>query len=725
MTQQEIFGNAKWIDCPDGIQAPVFRKEFTAVKGEKAEITICGLGFFELKINGVRVGSDELVPNASNYCERDMTKWSYPIYDSLSFRTYAVKYDITEYLDEENAVSVLLGGGYYHQQNYRGEGDVNYGSPKLCFIIRKDSGDVITDENTDCYKGWYSLCNLYYGERQDYSLKPQGYEYAGYDGGGVFWPARVIETPKTDFFYQFAPADKVTDIITDIKLIRDEGLTKLYDIGRNIAGRLVVECTTPGEKVTVRYAEQIEGVHNWGMHFSDDRYIDEYICDGIETHYSEKLGWQGFRYAEITGDAVPVQAEIIHSDIPVTSHFESSNANLNWLWSTYVYTQLCNMHSGVPSDCPHRERLGYTGDGQLCAEAAMLMLDSREFYRKWMLDIADCQCKNSGHIQHTAPFMGGGGGPCGWGGAIVEVPYRFYKIFGEKQIIEEYFPRMLRYLDYIDSRCEAGLVCREEEGGWCLGDWLPPEPIRVPETYVNTCLYIKFMKMVIELAGVLGKEEEVTHLPARIEQSSKMIHAAYYSFQQRSYCGDVDGASSLALAAGICEENVKGKVIEKYRKLGEFDTGIIATNELIDALFELGENDIAVSLLSGNGNASFANMKRQGATTLWENWNGDDSQNHPMFGAVTRVLFTRILGISQEKDSYGFEKPVIAPCFSSLLDSCKGYITTVKGRISVQYRISDGIAEVDVHLAPDMSARFVYGDTDKTFTGSAHFSVKV
>lgn len=137
--------------------------------------------------------------------------------------------------------------------------------------------------------------------------------------------------------------------------------------------------------------------------------------------------WHGFRYFELTNNAEPVRCEVVHSDCAVTSSFESGSEMLNWLYDAYIRTQLSNMHSGVPSDCPHIERLGYTGDGQLCCEAAMMLLDSQKFYKKWLEDISDCQSIGNGHVQHTAPFMGGGGGPAGWGGAIAVVPYEMYK----------------------------------------------------------------------------------------------------------------------------------------------------------------------------------------------------------------------------------------------------------------------------------------------------------
>lgn len=717
MNQTEMFANAKWIECEGAEYAPVFLKKFNAVKGEKAEIAICGLGWFDLHINGARVGDDLLVPSASNYSERDMSGWSYPLFDKMGFRTYVMKYDIGSFLrDGENVAEIMLGTGYYHQNQRDAEGNVDYGTPKLCFYIAKGSGDVISDRGTLSHKGYFRRCNLYTGEFQDFSALPEEKDFS---------PAHEIEAPDTDFEYQIAPPDRVIETISKFKLLKEENGGKLYDIGINTVGRAAVKCVKGGEHVTVAYAEEIGGSERFGIHFCDDRYIDEYITDGIRTEYKTRFGWQGFRYVWVSDNAELVRVDVIHSDCRVTSEFDSDCEILNWLYKTFIHTQLCNMHSGVPSDCPHRERLGYTGDGQLCAQSAMLMLDSRDFYRKWLCDIADCQCRESGHVQHTAPAMGGGGGPCGWGGAIVEVPYRYYKIFGDKSVLEEFYPRMQKFFDYLDSRSENYLVCREEEGGWCLGDWLPPTPIQMPETLVNSCLYIKFLRTACEIARVIGREGDIPAMEEKIAALSKAVDAAYYSFQQRAYCGDINGASALALDAGLGNERVRSKVIEKYRALGEYDTGIIATEALTRYLFETGEAQLAFDLLTNDNDVSFSYMKKSGATTLWENWNGASSRNHPMFGAVTALLFTKLLGISQPSGSAGFEKVIISPCFVEGLDRASGSIETVNGRISVSFVKSGPNAEVEIDAGEGRYTEFVYKGKTIPVNGKTVIKVEV
>ncbi len=719
MTSEQIFKNAKWIECT-GSEAPVFRKSFSALKGENAEIIICGLGFFKLFINGRKVSDDLLVPNTTCYNERDLVKFQFPIYDELSYRTYCMKYDISDYLnDGENILEVILGNGYYNQNVRMAEGNVVYGTPKLCFLIEKASGSVISDETTLSHRGFITFNNLYYGEKHDYTLYPQGL-----DG---FAESTVIPAPESEYYIQFSPADKVIRTIKPV-LLKDEGATKLYDAGENTVGYAVFKCAEKGKKITVSYAEEIYDERPfYGMKFDFDKdyQTEEFITDGTDREYIPHFTWHGFRYFRVTADVEPIRVDVVHSDCPVTSAFECDNEILNWLYDAYIRTQLGNMHSGVPSDCPHRERLGYTGDGQLCGETAMMLLDSRKFYRKWIYDIADCQCKKSGHIQHTAPFMGGGGGPSGWGGAIVEVPYKFYKMYGDRDLLEEFFPKMLHFLDYLESRSENGLVWREEKDGWCLGDWCTPDPIVVPESYINTVLYVKFIQQVIEVAEILGRQGEAAHLHEREERIKRAIDIAYYSPWSRSYCGDVNGASCLAFRVGMGNETGKENMVQKYRELGQFDTGIIATEALIGYLFEINEDQLAFDLLSNENKASFAYMMKNGATTIWENWDGRDSRNHPMFGAVTKYLFMYLLGIRQADGSAAYENVIINPRFVDGLNRAKGHITTANGKISVEYTKSGSTATVKVTAGPKINAVFEHKGKKIPFSGEKHFTVEV
>lgn len=743
MTHSEMFGSAKWVSANKNISSPLFRAEFSAKDVKNAEIYICGLGFFEFYINGKRVSEDLLVPAFSQYCYRDLSAHYTERQDKMSYRTYVCYYRLNDYLAQgDNAIGVQLGNGWYNLSDTK-DGDptwTSYGDLKLCYKIVLEHNDgtkteIFSDESLKCSESEITYNNIYGGERHDYSLEKKGFATVGYDDSA--WDqVTVADAPVCEFYIQECFADNVMRTITP-KKIKDLGQTSIYDCGEGITGYAVIKTKENGATLTARYADAINDDFTLDFHPSggDERKLQQEVFKNTEEGrgYYPHFCWHAFRYIEVSNNAEIETVNVTHYGCATTSGFESDNEVLNWLYKTYIRTQLDNMHCGVPSDCPHIERLGYTGDGQLCAEAVMLMTDSKEFYRKWMGDIADCQDVETGHVQHTTPFCGGGGGPAAWGGAIVVVPYVFWKTYGETGVIEQYLPNMLKYIDYMVDHSESGLVCREEKE-WCLGDWCAPMDIYkpehhtmsrvlIPETYVNTVLFIKQMKMVIELAKIIGKEEMTSHLPELIKKASDMVNIAYYSPMTHCYCGDVQGANCLALDAGLGDEKTLKMTVEKYADRECFDTGIVATDVLPRILFESGNAQLAFDLMTSRKLPSFGYMMEHGATTLWEDWMPERSLNHPMFGALTRYLFTYLLGISQSPDSAGFEKITIKPCLVNGMNKASGYIVTEKGKISVAYEKTGD--EISFIVGVPDSAEFICGEYKATLTeGWNRFTIR-
>ena len=227
----------------------------------------------------------------------------------------------------------------------------------------------------------------------------------------------------------------------------------------------------------------------------------------------------------------------------------------------------------------------------------MTCFDAESMYRKWIRDIADCQDIFNGHVQHTAPFYGGGGGPGGWGGAMVIVPYAFYKHYGDKALLEKYYPNMLNYLDYMENHSEKGLVVREELAGWCLGDWCSPKDKNlIPEPFVNTYFYLKTIKMTIEIADIIGKPNK--ELKARYEKVKKAFVDKYYDKKTCTFYKSTEACDAYGFDLGLGNEKTLKAIVDKYEKLGEFDTGIFGTDILIRTLCENGHKDLAFKLLT-------------------------------------------------------------------------------------------------------------------------------
>ena len=691
----DIYGSAKFIAPSDSsCESPYIRKVIEIGKAESAKITICGLGFFELFINGRRVSDDVFVPANSLYNYRSNSRMNYFNRDVFTYRTYSVVYDVKDYLKEgKNTVVVHLGNGWYGETGNQDERVDAFGKPKLVYKleITDTEGDklFVSDETHKWRPSFITQNRLYLGEHQDLRLYDNMIFRTGYDDS-EWEEVTVVDAHECEYDIQDFEPDRITETRVPVA-VKDFGDYTVYDCGINMTGYVVVECEKAGQTIEINYAEEIhEDCTLNVITCAGDRkpQKDVYISDGVHEMYP-RFSWHGFRYFTLTNNAKPVKACMVHADINVTSHFESDNENLNWLYEAYVRTQLENMHCGVPSDCPTRERLGYTGDGQLCADAALLMMDGKKFYKKWMQDIVDSQCAVSGHVNHTTPYMGGGGGIGGWGCAIIHVPYVYYKIYGDDSLVKEHFPRMLSFMRYLDSRCSAGFITHEEKQNWNLGDWgfSKQHEYIVPQNFVNTYFYVRSLNEMMEMCTLVGQEDLITSYSEKVEISKRAMRAAYLSSQDGNFFGNYQGANAFALDLGIGDHRTYKNTCEKYAKTREYDTGIFATDILTGLFFKNGNAQIAFDLLTSENDVSFGNMKKNGATTIWEYMWGPIaagmSHNHPMFGAVTRFLFEGFLGITQREGTAGFTDLIIDPALVRGMNKFSGYINVGKGKIGV------------------------------------------
>lgn len=671
--------DGKWI-AGGACEAPLIRKGFRVDAVQTAEISICGLGFFELFLNGQKVSEDLFVPVWSDYGPRKTDNLYYPIHDTFTHRIYYLRYNVAAYLHTgDNILEIYLGNGWYNQYQRVGEGDLRYGTPKLWFSLSVDGKTcAVSDENAVWKPSLIISNNIYYGEKQDFRLSESS----------DWQPVGIVPAPEAELCPQECPSDRVMRTIVP-RLLQKVGNTALYDAGENITGYAVFRQKAEAGSVTkVRYSEELTSDRQLDFESAGgDGQIqsDEFISDGKSNFCRPKFTYHGFRYFEICGNAEDVLVYVIHSDVKPKADFHCDNKVLNRLFDAYLRTQVGNMHTGVVSDSPQRERLGYTGDGQLTADTAMLIFDAEKFYKKWIVDIMDCQDPISGHVQHTAPFYGGGGGPGGWGGAVVIVPYMHYANYRDLEVLRTAYPHMKAWIGYMFAHSEDGLVVREEDGGWCLGDWCTPEPIRIPESYVNSYFLVKGMEYAEQTAKILGIPDRYEKEIASVKQA---MRKHFYDEQRNTFCGGIQGADAFALDIGMGNAEMLHNMVRHYEALGCFDTGIFGTDVLISVLFREGFADTAFRLLSSEKNNSFgAQLLHGGATTLWEEWDGKHSHNHHMFGACVKHLLRSILGITADKGI------VIAPKVPSGLNSASGRVRTVFGMVESAFeRREDTVA---------------------------------
>jgi len=727
MRQSDFFGKARWIapgayvtpdprnPDPEGTpHFPVMRRHFNGSGVKKATLYVLGLGFFRAYINGEAVSEDRFLPLSSDYEPRPI-----PVEEKLyGHRIYVPSFDVTGLLRSgENLLAVHFGGGWY--TNPSPIDGVMYGSPKVIYrlVLEKTDGEVeeVLSSPADKFGDSYVKTLAFITEEhQDYTGYSDDTLNPALDDSD--WPCGV-EAPALDTEYEETdcPADRLAESMPAILLKKDEK-GSCYDIGKSISGGPVLLLKAKkGEKVTVYFSEACLEDGSPDPVYHHDQIFDV-ISDGKERVVRPEFMWFAFRYFRVEGDAEVLACEYYHTDLRVTGFFHSDNATLNWLYEAYLNTQLCNMHTGIPSDCPHLERRGYTGDGQLTCHAVMNTIETESFYRKWITDISDCQDIYSGHVQYTAPYLRSGGGPGGWGIAIIEVPWQFYKHYGDREPMARLYPQMLRYFDYLESHSENNLVVSDKAGEWCLGDWCPPIQVVLPAPYVNTYFYVKALERMKKIAVLTGHEWDIPMFDRRIRERKAAIMAAYYNTWDGNFIGGLQGANAFAVDIGLGDERTYPKLVEYYRNLGRFDTGISGTDVVTRVLFEHGDGQLAVDLLASQDPISFEGMRRAGATTLWENWplaTWDRSRNHPMFGAVEAYLFDYLLGIRQDEDQAGYRKIVIAPVLTEQVNILSGQRELPAGVCKVSYEKTAEKVTFKVTVPAGVDADFVFGGEEK------------
>ncbi len=720
MTQQEMFGRALWLGAEECKNTDIFvlKGRFFSRAVKKATLRVLGLGFFHCFINGVRVGDDLFLPLNSEYEPRD----NFPTGERLSdFRTYVPEFDVTSLLKEgENTVTIHFGGGWYTFEQYIKKGEKKYGDPKAIWrVFGEDEGgefDFVSSEQDKIAKSFVTDYRFDRFEVHDYTA-PNALDEKCAET--VWKNAVCVRAPETKYEFSDCPADAVMETLP-VTLLKQTDTARIYDCTKNTSGWPMLRLFgKSGETVRVLMGEELNADGELDPKFTHKQ---EFICtcDGKERKAAPLFDWFGFRYFAVEGPAEPICVQAAYTRAERTSDFQCDNDDLNWLHEAFLNTQRANMHTGIASDCPHIERRGYTGDGQLACRAAMKMLDTERFYRKWMQDMADAQDAISGHVQNTAPYTHSGGGPGGFGCAIAEIPWQFYAHFGDASVLFRYYPNMLRYFDYLEAHSERELVTSDKAGEWCLGDWCCPTSVVLPAPFVNTYFYIKSMTRAIEIAKMLGKDEDIALFEARIAAKKAAIKSAYFNTWDGNFFGGVQGANAYALDMGLGDERTWKNLLTYYESLGEFDTGIFGTELLLRLLFERGAGELAVKLLTSKKTHTYAEMRARGATTLFEHWPNswrDRSHNHPMFGASVSHLYDYLLGIRQVQTLNG-EHLVIAPLFTSHLSRVSGWRTVKAGRVAVSYEKKGD--EITLVVELPCTATLIHGEKSITLNAGTH-----
>jgi alpha-L-rhamnosidase len=698
--------------------APYFRKEFTSKrKVVSARQYIAVAGLYELYINGAKVGDHALDP----------------VYTRFDRRTMYLTHDVTSLIKEgKNVIGVILGNGWYNHQStavwYFHEAPWR-SRPKFCSDLRitYDDGSVETIKTGTDWKtstGPIIFNSIYTAEHYDARLEQPGWDQPGFNDSK--WAASIpVPAPSLNIVSQQMQPIRRTVEIPAKSVNRIDSKTYVFDIGRNIAG--VSRITVKGEKGTVLRLKHSERLYpdgkadqsNISVHYrptdeTDPFQTDIFILKGEgEESFMARFGYKGFQYVEVTSDK-PVEltkesltAYFMHSDVPVAGSIKSSSELVNKIWQATNNSYLSNLY-GYPTDCPQREKNGWTGDAHIASETGLYNFDGITVYEKWMNDHMDEQQPN-GVLPAIIPTSGWGytwaNGP-DWTSTIAIIPWNIYLFYGDSYLLEKCYDNIKRYVDYITGISPDGLT------DWGLGDWIPIMSVASKEL-TSSIYYYTDVTILSKAAALTGRTEDNKKYTALASKIKSAINNKFLDREKGIYAKGLQTELSAPLFWGVVPDDMRQKVADRLAESikangNRLDVGLLGTKAILNALSENGYSDLAYTLSSQESFPSWGWWIKNGATTLYENWpidsKSDISMNHIMFGEIGAWLYKAPGGIFPDEANPGFKKIILKPRFVKGLDSFSASHTGPYGEIISSWKRKGNEIQYQVQVPAGSSA---------------------
>lgn len=699
---------AQWIALTTDVNyqpAPILRREFTLDgKIKSARVYICGLGYDELRINGRKVGDHLLDPGYTRYDRRDLY----------------VTYDVTPFLRHgANALGVILGNGWLDVQTRSVWGFEKAPwrlSPRLLLslVVQYSNGRTMiigSDGSWKASTGPTLFDSTYAGEDYDARLEKPGWDRPGYDDS-AWQPAEEVDSPGGVLVAQMMPPIEAAQIIKPVKLTEPRPGVFIFDMGRNFAGCTELTVKGPaGTKITLHHGEQLfpdgtldtRAIDKFVQRFQTSSYILK--GGGTET-WHPRFTYYGFQYVEVTGfpgkpTLDSVRGIVTHSAVPVAGEFQCSNPMLNKIQNAARWSYLSNLQ-GIPTDCPTREKNGWTGDAQIAAEQAIYNFMPAAIYTKWMNDISDAQLP-SGELPDIVPSPGWGVG-CNpaWDSAFDLIPFYLFEYYGDKGPLCDHYESMKRYVNFLTSCATNDIV----SGG--LGDWAPFKT-KTPADITDTAYYYRGALIVSLAASLLGNTPDADHYRQLAEHIKKSFNAKFYNADNGTYGNGSQTSLSCALYFGLVTPDNQPRVLRNLvadirRQNGHIDTGILGAKYLLNILTDNGRTDVAYQIASQTDLPGWGWWIKQGATTLWESWAGGGSHNHIMFGDISAWFYKALAGINADPASPGFKHFIIRPQPVGDLTFARADYESIHGKIASDWKIKDGQFYLHVVIPPNTTA---------------------
>ncbi len=712
-------GDAPWgkprYGLPSG-PAPFLRREFRIAKRvTRARVYASAHGLYELWLDGARVGDAYFTPGWTDYAKR------------VQYQTY----DVTDRLSPgPHAIGIVLGDGWYCG-NVCWFGRCLYGpKPRGLVQLELEFADgskqvVASDRAWKVATGPILMNDLLMGESHDARAEFAGWSKPGFDDS-AWQSAESRQVGAVPLVPESVAVVKKVAELRPKEVWKDKNGAYVFDLGQNMVGwaRLRVRGEA-GTRLTLRFAEILNPDRTiYTANLRSAKQTDTYILrGGKEEVWEPKFTFHGFRYVEVSGypgepgkDAVT--GIVASSAIEPSGTFECSSAMVNQLQHNIVWGMMGN-YLEVPTDCPQRdERLGWMGDAQVFIRTACFNFDVLPFMRKWIQDVRDSQSEQ-GAYRDVAPGVLGANnsGAPAWGDAGVIVPWIVYRCYGDVRILERHFDSMKRWIAYVQE--ENPNLLWINRAGSNYGDWVAVGS-DTPKDVLATAYFANSARLVGKAAAVLGKSAEAAEHERLFERIRDAFVGAYVDAQGRIK-GDTQTCYLLALAFDLLppvqRERAAGYLVKDIVEArgGHLSTGFVGTGHLAPVLSSLGRDDVAYRLLLNETFPSWGYSIKQGATTIWERWDGwtdtkgfqdagMNSFNHYAFGCIGEWMYSGVAGIDLDSDIPGYKRFVVQPRVGHGITWAKASLESVYGRIAVHWKAENGRFTLDLTVPANAGA---------------------
>jgi alpha-L-rhamnosidase len=741
---------AKWIGLDravgkDDLQAihtrlsvRMLRYEFTLDKKiKKATAFICGLGLFELYLNGQKIGNQVLSPGLTEYNKR----------------SFYMTFDVTDELQQQsNALGVILGNGRYFAPRAGDPTNTRtYGFPKLLLQINIQFSDgtstfIITDEKWKIYcDGPIQANNEYDGEIYDARKEVDNWHQVGFDDS--YWlPVELVEKPGEQQVSQMNEPIEITETLYPIAISEPQPGVYVFDMGQNMVGwvRLKVQGKA-GTKVTLKFAEVLQ---DNGMLYLDNirsaEVTDIYITRGAGTEIWEpRFTYHGFRYVEIRGfpgkpDLSAIEGKVVHDAVEYSGTFTCSNPLINQIYKNAVWGIRGNYRS-IPTDCPQRdERQGWLGDRSVESKGESYIFDIVKLYNKWLNDIQDAQLDN-GSIPDVAPsYWPIYSDNTTWPGSYIIIPAMLYDQYADLETIRKHYPTMKKWIGHMSRFLQEGIMPRDQYGDWCV----PPENLALIHTndtrrttsaeLIGTAYFFYELRLMQRFAHLLNNLEDAAYYERLADQMKKAFNNKFLQKDKVRYSNNSHTANILPLAFDLVppeyREHIFDNLVEKI--MGESEehigSGLIGCQWIMRVLSDNGRPDIAYTLAAQNSYPSWGYMVENGATTIWELWNGStgdpgmNSHNHVMLlGDLIVWYYEYLAGIKSDPEYPGFKHIIMRPQVVGDLNFVEASYLSMYGLIESNWKLEDNQFYWDIRIPANTTATvYVPGTRENIVTAN-------